>query len=216
MSIEKKINIQTISEVSAPRPERKGAGEGLCVLSDIKKELRANMNGVASAHQRQSEDYRINWGIELPRIMDIAKEFEPSRELAQTLWNEHVRECKILACLLMPTDDFIEEICDIWAESIRTEEIAMMFCLHLVKRLPYAGVKAFEWMASESRMLQNCGFLTMCHLLRQYELNESSQEEFLDQASAALDNKYAIKALQIYASLSEDNAEKVKKIADYL
>lgn len=216
MSIEKKINIQTISEVSAPRPERKGAGEGLCVLSDIKKELRANMNGVASAHQRQSEDYRINWGIELPRIMDIAKEFEPSRELAQTLWNEHVRECKILACLLMPTDDFIEEICDIWAESIRTEEIAMMFCLHLVKRLPYAGVKAFEWMASESRMLQNCGFLTMCHLLRQYEMNESSQEEFLDQASAALDNKYAIKALQIYASLSEDNTEKVKKIADYL
>ena len=174
------------------------------------------MNGVASAHQRQSEDYRINWGIELPRIMDIAKEFEPGRELAQTLWNEHVRECKILACLLMPTDDFIEEICDIWAESIRTEEIAMMFCLHLVKRLPYAGVKAFEWMASESRMLQNCGFLTMCHLLRQYELNEGSQEEFLDQASASLDNKYAIKALQIYASLSEDNAEKVKKIADYL
>ena len=208
--------MQTISEVSAPRPERKGQGEGLCVLSDIKKELRANMNGVASAHQRQSEDYRINWGIELPRIMDIAKEFEPSRELAQTLWNEHVRECKILACLLMPTDDFIEEICDIWAESIRTEEIAMMFCLHLVKRLPYAGVKAFEWMASESRMLQNCGFLTMCHLLRQYEMNESSQEEFLDQASASLDNKYAIKALQIYASLSEDNAEKVKKIADYL
>lgn len=185
-------------------------------ILDIKKELRANMNGVASAHCRQSDDYRVNWGIELPRIIDISKEFEPNRELAQALWNESVRECKILACLLMPTDDFIEEICDIWVESIKTEEIAMMFCLHLAKRLPYASVKAFQWMASEDAILQTCGFLTISHLMRNYQLSDDSQEEFLDQASASLDNKYAIKALQIYASLSEDNYERVKKVADYL
>lgn len=186
------------------------------IILDIKKELRANMNGIASAHCRQSEDYRVNWGIELPRIMAIAKEFEPNRELAQHLWNENVRECKILACILMPEDDFIEEICDIWVESINTEEIAMMFCLHLVKRLPYASTKAFQWMASEKSILQTCGFMTISHLMREYELSDDSKEEFLDQAAAALDNKYAIKSLQIYASLSEDNYERVKKVADYL
>ena len=185
-------------------------------LLDIKKELRANMNGIASAAMRQTDDYRVNWGIELPRVRMIANEFEPSRELAQALWNENVRECKILACMLMPAEDFIEEICDIWVESIRTVEIAQIFCLYLVERLPYASAKAFQWMASESEMLQNCGFLTMCHLMRNYQLSESSEAEFLDQASAALSNKYAIKALQIYASLSEDNEKKVKKIADYL
>ncbi len=174
------------------------------------------MNGVASAHMRQTEDYRVNWGIELPRIVNIADEFDENRELAQELWNQSVRECKILACMLMPTDDFLEEMCDIWVESIRTEEIATMFCLHLVKRLPYASVKAFQWMASENRMLQNCGFLTLCHLMRQYELSDNSAEEFLDQATASLDNKYAIKALQFYASISNGNAKKVKKIADYL
>ena len=45
---------------------------------------------------------------------------------------------------------------------------------------------------------------------------EEAEAEFLDQAGASLDNRYAIKALQIYASLSEDNARKVKKVADYL
>lgn len=174
------------------------------------------MNGIASAAMRQTDDYRVNWGIELPRVRMIANEFEPSRELAQALWNENVRECKILACMLMPAEDFIEEICDIWVESIRTVEIAQMFCLYLVGRLPYASAKAFQWMASDGEMLQNCGFLTMCHLMRNYQLSESSEAEFLDQASAALSNKYAIKALQIYASLSEDNEKKVKKIADYL
>ena len=184
------------------------------------------MNGVASAHARQTEDYRVNWGVELPRLSKIAdeivqnevaiQEVEGKRELAQALWHESVRECKILACMLMPTEAFAEEVCDIWAESIRTDEIAALFCLYLAKRLPYASVKAYQWMASERRMLQNCGFLTLIHLMRQYELNNDAEAEFLDQAEANMENKYAIKALQIYASLNEDNARKVKKVADYL
>jgi hypothetical protein len=200
------------------------------LINNIKKELHAHMNGVASAHARQTEDYRINWGVELPRLINIADEIahgdwnegnEKSssismRSLAQTLWNESTRECKILACMLMPYEEMPEEVCDIWVENIRTEEIATMFCMYLVPRLPYASTKAFEWVAHEDRLRQTCGFLTLCHLIRKHELSEEAEAEFLDQTSAALDNKYAIKALQIYASKSEENRRKAKKIADYL
>jgi 3-methyladenine DNA glycosylase AlkD len=194
------------------------------LIADIKKELHANMNGVASAHARQTEDYRVNWGVELPRLAKIADEIDENartegvslRALSQALWNESVRECKILACMLMPTEEFSEDQCDLWVESIRTEEIATMFCLYLVKRLPYASTKAYEWMASESPMLQTCGFLALCHIIRKFELNEDAEAEFLDQAGASLDNRYAIKALQIYASLNEENARKVKKVVDFL
>ena len=87
------------------------------------------MNGVASAHARQTEDYRVNWGVELPRLAKISDEIVESkawggfseedslRTLAQALWNESTRECKILACMLMPVEDFVEELCDIWAET---------------------------------------------------------------------------------------------------
>ena len=194
------------------------------IIIDIKKELRANMNGIASSHMRQTEDYRVNWGIELPRLDDIANDIAKSldldlsstRTLAQTLLNERTRECKILACKLMPPKEFSEELCDIWAENIRTEEIATMFCLYLVQKLPYACTKALEWIASDKKTLQSCGYLTLCHLMRKYELSPETAEEFLDQAEASLENRYAIKALQIYASLSEDNAQKVKKVVDYL
>lgn len=91
-----------------------------------------------------------------------------------------------------------------------------MFCLYLTQRLPYASTKAYEWIAGENRMLQNCGYLTLCHLMRKYELNARATDEFLDQAEASLDNRYAIKALQVFASLNEDNARKVKKVVDYL
>ena len=196
------------------------------------------MNGVASAHARQTEDYRVNWGVELPRLAKISDEIVESkawggfseedslRMLAQALWNESTRECKILACMLMPVEDFVEELCDIWAESICTEEIAAIvgvsavsvptICFYPTQKLPYASTKAFEWIARDERMLQNCGYLTLCHLIRKYKLSEEAEAEFLDQASASLDNQYAIKALQIYASLGEDNMRKVKKVADYL
>lgn len=194
------------------------------LIADIKKELHAYMNGVASAHARQTEDYRVNWGVELPRLVKLADEIVvlcderqvSKRQLAQALWNDSTRECKILACMLMPADEMDEEVCDIWAESIRTEEIATMFCMYLVQRLKYATTKAYEWMAREEKMLQTCGFATLCHRMRRYELSPDAQEEFLDQACASLDNKYALKALQIYASLNEDNARKVKKMVDFL
>lgn len=203
------------------------------VIIDIKKELRANMNGIASAAMRQSADYRVNFGVELPRIINISKEFEASHELAQALWKESVRECRILATILMPTDRFDEELCDIWVEDIHTIEIAQLFCLNLMSKLKFASVKAFEWMASDKEMIQCCGYLTLCHVLRRGELQERSADEFLDQAATALAHRsieekngetvkttvldtQVFKALQIFASQSEVNTEKVKKIADYL
>lgn len=174
------------------------------------------MNGIASAASRQTEDYRVNWGIEMPRLMDIAREFAPGRELAQSLWNDATRECKILGCVLMPTEDYDADMCDIWAENIRTHEIAMYFVLYLVRRLPFAADKAYEWMACDNPLRQSMGYLTMCHLLRNSSFSDSAIDEFLDQAASSLDNTDAIKALQIFASLSDENEKRVKKIADYL
>lgn len=186
------------------------------ILLDIKKELRANMNGVASAAMRQSADYRLNWGIELPRLRSIASEFTPDHSLAQALWKESVRECRILATILMPVENFDEELCDVWAEDIRTPELAQHFCLNLMSRLRFASVKGFCWIASDSEILQMMGCLTLCHVLRRGELSERSADELLDQAAALLPARHAVQLLRILAEQSEENERKVKKIADYL
>ena len=155
-------------------------------LRDIKKELRANMNGVASSRMRESGlAYHVNFGIELPRLQMIAREFEPNHELAQQLWHEDVRESKILAVMLMPVDRFLPDVADIWVEQIPNAEIAQTTVMYLFSRLPYASDKAFEWMASSSEMLQLCGFLLIGRLLmRGGEMSERSQQEFLDQAAS--------------------------------
>ena len=185
-------------------------------IIQIKKELRANMNGVASESMgRKSEDYRVNFGVEIPRLHNIASEFEASHELAQQLWKESVRECRILATILQPVESFLPEIADIWVDDIRTLELAQIASLNLFSRLPYASDKVFEWIASEREITQQCGYLTLCHLMRQGEMNERSADEFIDQALTAYAGGSMMlqrTLMRAFAIFAENNPEAAKRL----
>lgn len=174
-------------------------------LTNIKKELRAAMNGILSGQMRQSGmPYKLVFGVELPRLQSIAKEFTPKRELAQHLWNENIRESKLLACMLMPQEEFLPEMAEIWVEEIPTAEVAQIFVMFLFGKMKYAPSMAFEWIATSSRTKQLCGFLCLARKLQQGEtLNEWSKDELLDQANslistADLQLKKAIQACLLY------------------
>ena len=158
-------------------------------VRQIKAQLRLFMNGVLSQSLREKGlQYRLIFGVELPRLKEIASGYTPDHELAQALWREDIRECKILAAYLQPTDTFDSELADFWVENVHNTELADYLCMALLRRLPYASQKAFEWIASGERMRMYIGFRLMSHLfaLLGTEMNERSHHEFLDQAQAAL------------------------------
>lgn len=188
-------------------------------IKDIKSKFRLYMNGKVSQSMRdKGMTYKLNFGIEYPRIKEIAAGYEASHDLAQSLWKENIRECKIMAGLLQPIDTFYPEIADIWVESMEFPEIAEYTVMNLFRRLPYASEAAFRWMADDREYFQFCGFLLMTHLLMKGQaLNERADAEFLDQALAALDSEFptversAISALMKYADRSEQNLKTVRK-----
>ena len=186
------------------------------IIIQIKKELRANMNGIASeAMGRKSEDYLVNFGVEIPRLHNIATEFQPSHELAQQLWKESVRECRILATILQPVDSFLPEIADIWVDDIRTLELAQVASLNLFSRLPYASDKVFQWIASEREITQQCGYLTLCHIMRKGEMNERSADEFIDQALTAYAGGSMMlqrTLMRAFAIFAENNPSAAKRL----
>lgn len=158
-------------------------------IRDIKAQLRLFMNGVLSQSLREKGlQYRLIFGVELPRLKEIASSYEPNHELAQALWREDIRECKILAAYLQPIETFDTELADFWVESVTNTELADYLCMALLRRLPYASQKAFEWIASDDRMLMYTGFRLMSHLVNTLgtEMNERSRNEFLDQVQVAL------------------------------
>lgn len=188
-------------------------------LKKIKTELRLSMNGVASAYMRENGiKYKLNFGVELPRLREIAAEFPMSHELAQALWKEDIREYKLLAGMLQPTDTFYPDIADIWVETMPNTEIAQHTAQNLFSRLPYASQKAYEWIASDQEMFQLCGYLILARLFMQgMRPNERSADEFLDQAGTALHGtptvrQAVISALRKYQELDETAFQEGEKL----
>jgi 3-methyladenine DNA glycosylase AlkD len=179
------------------------------MMKEIKQSFRQMMDGaVAKSMRDKGADYRLNWGATLPRLRAKADELGPNYDLAIALFKENVRECKILATMMMPPNEVLPEVIDIWMEQITTQEIAEQAAFNLFQYLPYAPEKAYTWMASEKPLYQLCGFHILSRLfMNKQEPNERGINEFIDQAIVALQGdslmvrKAAMSAVQRFAEL---------------
>ena len=178
-------------------------------VKEIKQSFRQMMDGsVAKSMRDKGVDYKLNWGATLPRLQAKAAELGKNYDLAIALWKENVRECKILATMMMPADQVLPEVIDIWMEQTDTQEIAEQAAFNLYQYLPYAPEKAYNWMASEKELYQLCGFHVLSRLfMNKQEPNERGINEFIDQTLAALQGsslpvrKAALSCLQHFAEL---------------
>lgn len=161
-------------------------------VKEIKQSFRQMMDGaVAKSMRDKGVDYKLNWGATLPRLREMANELGKDYDLAIALWKEDVRECKILATMVMPADRMLSEVCDIWMEQIPSQELAEQAAFNLWQHLPYAPEKAFQWIACEKEYYQLCGFHVLTRLfMNGQEPNERGINEFLDQALSALQGPY--------------------------
>lgn len=178
-------------------------------IKEIKLSFRQMMDGsIAQSMRNKGVDYHLNWGAPLPRLRDKADGIGKNYDLAIALWKENVRECKILATMIMPPDVVLPEVIDIWMEQTATQEIAEQAAFNLYQYLPYAPEKAYTWIASDKELYQLCGFHILSRLfMNGQEPNERGINEFIDQALAALQGesiavrKAAMSSMQRFAEL---------------
>lgn len=169
------------------------------------------MNGVTAQSLRQKGlDYHLNWGANLLHLREMANDYTPDHQLAQALWKENIRECKILATMLMPTEEFGYDLATLWIEQTHTQEIAEIASMNLYQKLPFASELGLQLIASPEDMKQLHGFLILSGLFRKGEaLDDRDINEFLDQAVSALQNgsvsikHSALNALQHFANIDE-------------
>lgn len=157
-------------------------------LMEIKRSFRLLMNGPTSQSMRQmGVGYKLNWGVPFIELKKMAAEYGKDHDLAIELWKEDIRECKLLATLIMPADQLLPEVADLWMEQTPTQEVAEMLAFNLLQHTPYAAVLAYQWIASDKAFYQIAGFqLLACLFSQGKEPNERGINEYLDQAAAAL------------------------------
>ena len=182
----------------------------------IKQSFRLLMDGKTAQSMRdKGVNYKLTWGASLPMLREKAEELRTLNaqrstlyQLSIALWKEDVRECKILATMLMPADEILPEVVDIWMEQMPSQELAEQASFNLFQHLPYAPQKAYEWMASDKELYQLCGFLVLTRLfMNKQEPNERGINEYIDQLEAALQSpslavrKAAMQSVQRFADL---------------
>lgn len=157
-------------------------------LMEIKRSFRLLMNGPGSQSMREKGlGYKINWGVPFTELIKMAEEYGKDYDLAIELWKEDIRECKILATLIMPADKMLAEITDLWMEQVNNQEMVEMLVFNLLQNVEYAPVIAYQWIASDKPLYEMAGFHLLSRLFAKgQEPNERGINEFLDQAAAVL------------------------------
>ena len=157
-------------------------------LMEIKRSFRLLMNGPGSQSMRDKGlGYKINWGVPFTELRKMAEEYGKDYDLAIELWKEDIRECKILATLIMPSEKMLAEITDLWMEQVTNQELVEMLVFNLLQNVEYAPVIAYQWIASDKPLYEMAGFHLLSRLFAKgQEPNERGINEFLDQAAAVL------------------------------
>lgn len=232
-------------------------------IRDVKRLLRAAMSGPVSASMRaQGLGYKLNFGVDQPRLITIADEVretilaaaapaiaaetaisetaapvpgasasgasaatnvEAAATLAQALWKEDIRECRLLACMLMPAEACDEELAEVWIEQLRYAEEAQGLAMHLLARLPFAADLAFRLVSRDRVLDRLTGWLLFGRLFAQGKsLSQRDADELLDHVVSELHDttsdlqlrQTALNALNRYMALGDAEAARGERILD--
>lgn len=135
------------------------------ILKDIRKRCRLVMNGIASASMRERGlDYKLNFGVSILKIREIASHYTPNSALAEVLWLENTRELKILATLLYPIEAFSKETANRWVVQIPNQEIREQLTMNLLQNLPDAVEIGHDWSNNNNENIRITGYwlITRC------------------------------------------------------
>lgn len=190
------------------------------ILRKIRTELRLSMNGITATSMRdKGVNYKMNFGVDVPKLKRISLSYTKNKELAERLWHEDVRELKILATMLYPKDEFGKETAHHWAEDITIQEIREQACKNLLQELPYAHLLVQEWLTSDEEHIRTTAhwlFARLC-IMGSELVNEISQDEILANAASDIENESillrqaALNALKFYGRTSKQRAIEIMK-----
>lgn len=192
-------------------------------LKEIKRSFRLYMNGKTAASMRaKGVDYHLNWGVSIMDLQRMANDIGKDDKLALALWKENIRECKILAAMVMPSQKMLPEIVDVWLEQDLPAEQAEVLSFYLLQHLDFAPVLAYQWMASDRDFLRLCGYLLISRLFaNKMTPDERGINEYLDQVQTALDDpspairNNAAKSVYWFSELGEEYRLLARKALRY-
>lgn len=134
----------------------------------LKRRMFAMRNGViADVLRRGGSKFPVIFGVNLPQLAEIAREFGCNREFAERVWaNTATRESMLIAPMLMPPEEMTREMAERWIAESPEPEVTDVLCLKLLRKQPYALQLAQDLIKGGD--YRYAGLRLMCNLAPQH------------------------------------------------
>jgi len=119
------------------------------------------------------------YGVSIPNLRKMAKGIGTNHKLAQQLWEENIRETKILASIIEDPKMINEEQMGNWVNEFNYWEICDQCCMNLFEETKFAYKKAIIWSFRRQEFVKRAGFVLMARLaVSDKKANDNKFEEF--------------------------------------
>jgi len=188
---------------------------------EIIAQIRQRMNGAVVESMLESGIiYKVNYGVTVPELQQIAQPYKGDHDLAIRLFDEDIRECKIIASMIDDPDKVTGDQIDTWSEEFINQEIVEQLCSNLLWKSDFALPRSFEWCLEEDALLKKAGLLIAGHRASDNSVKDSIFEPYINiveelaETEDELVSNSAIYALREIAKRSESLKDKVFQAAD--
>jgi hypothetical protein len=157
-------------------------------VKKIKQSFRLYMNGVtAESLRKKGLNYKICWGVSLQHLQEMAIQYGKNQWIAEELWKSEVRECKILAILTYPIENFTRQVADKWLMNIDNQEMAEQLVFNILQHVSYSKELSYELLMKDNFIYQLCAFNLLCRLfMNSVKLKEDEIELYLKKSRSIL------------------------------
>jgi 3-methyladenine DNA glycosylase AlkD len=190
-------------------------------VMEVIARVRQRMNGAVVESMRESGIiYKVSYGVTIPELQQIAQPYKGDHDLAIRLFEEDIRECKIIASMIDDPEKVTGDQIDIWSEEFNNPEIVEQLCNNLLWKSDFALPRSFEWCLEEDALLKKAGLLIAGHRASDSNVKDSVFEPYiyivedLAETEDELVSNSAIYALREIAKRSESLKDKVMQAAD--
>jgi hypothetical protein len=122
--------------------------------------LRKEMNGAALDTMCYfGADYERNYGVQIYAIRNLAREIGTDHELAKYLYQQNIREVRLVALWIADAAQVSIADADFWAEGIINSEVAEQASHALFSRVESLPQILSLWTSSDSALLSYCALL---------------------------------------------------------
>ena len=177
-------------------------------FQEILSKIKPLQNGeVVNSMQKRGVDYKVNLGVSIPLLREMADNYPKNHLLALKLWNKQWRETMILATLLEEPCEVTENQMDFWVKNFQSIEIAEQAAMNLFSKTDFAYEKAFEYCLGKKLLVKIVGLLMIGRLaLTDREATDEQFDPFFElMPPLSKDPQLAIVFSRVYIQIGMRN-----------